>query len=432
MLLDHLAAQLQARDANHLRRRLRVRDGTTGGQMCFAGQARLAFCSNDYLGLSQHPRTIEALAEGAQRYGAGSGASPLISGHTAADAALQTVLAEWLAPHIPGAQTLYFGSGFAANMALLTTLGDAQATIFSDKLNHASIIDGAQLAQAVVARYPHANIAWLARKLAACTTPIKLIVTDAVFSMDGSLAPLPALLALAEAHDAWLIVDDAHGFGMLGPQGRGALSHFGLCSQRLIYMATRGKAAGVAGAFVAAHPLVIDWLVNTARHYIYSTAAPPALAHALLTSLHIIESDEGAARRAQLQLLVQLLQAGLPAAVAPYGWQLAASATAIQPLLVGSNATALALAAALDAQGIWVPAIRPPTVPVGTARLRITLSAEHTAADVHQLIDAVAKAARGMQAPISTSSPKPAPPAPPATVQPPQHNLPAPARQAHP
>ena len=359
----------------------------------------LAFCSNDYLGLANHPALVRALAEGAQRYGAGSGASHLISGHSEAHAALEDELAAWLAPCIPNAQALYFCTGYMANLALLTALGGANATIFADKLNHASLVDGALLAKATLQRYAHKSLAVLARQLAACTTPVKLIVTDAVFSMDGDVADLPELLALAERFDAWLVVDDAHGFGVLGDQGRGSLSHFGLRSERLVCMGTLGKAAGVGGAFVAAHPSIIDWLVQTARPYIYTTAAPPAVAHALRESLRLIQSDEGDQRRAHLQQLISQLRSQLAELIAAHpalGWQLADSATAIQPLIVGSNEAALALAAALDAQGLWVPAIRPPTVPVGTARLRITLSAAHSADDVRQLVDALAQAGRDL------------------------------------
>ncbi len=248
-------------------------------------------------------------------------------------------------------------------------------------------------------RYAHRTLGVLAGQLERCTTPVKLIVTDAVFSMDGDLADLPELLALAERFDAWLIVDDAHGFGVLGAQGSGSLSHFGLRSERLIYMGTLGKAAGLGGAFVAAHPTVIDWLVQTARPYIYTTAAPPAVAHALRESLRLIGGEEGERRRAQLLHLIGLLRAqraGLIAAHPKLGWRLAASDTAIQPLIVGDNDTALALAAALDEQGLWVPAIRPPTVPVGTARLRITLSAAHSEGDVQRLIDGLSHAARDL------------------------------------
>lgn len=395
MLIDHLNRQLRERETQALTRQRRIAESPCAPhqRVSRAGQPErelLAFCSNDYLGLASHPTLIEALAEGARQFGAGSGASHLINGHSRAHAALEDELARWLSPCIPNAKALYFCTGYMANLALLTALGDASATIFSDKLNHASLVDGALLAKAPLQRYAHGNLAVLASQLERCTTPIKLIVTDAVFSMDGDLADLPALLALAKRFDAWLIVDDAHGFGVLGPQGRGSLFHFGLCSERLIYMGTLGKAAGLGGAFVAAHPTLIDWLVQAARPYIYTTAAPPAVAHALLTSLQLIGGTEGEQRRVHLQHLIQLLRQQLTALLASYpalGWQLMDSTTAIQPLLIGDNAAALALTAALDARNIWVPAIRPPTVPVGTARLRITLSAAHSEADVQRLVN---------------------------------------------
>jgi 8-amino-7-oxononanoate synthase len=390
--------------AQSLARQRRIAESPCAPRQAFsregdAARALLGFGSNDYLGLANHPALVEALAEGARRFGAGSGASHLIGGHSRAHAALEDDLAGWLAPSIPGAQALYFGTGFMANLALLTALGDASAAIFADKLNHASLVDGALLARAPLQRYAHGNLTVLERQLQGCTAPVKLIVTDAVFSMDGDVADLPALLALAERFDAWLIVDDAHGFGVLGDQGRGSLSHFKLCSQRLIYMGTLGKAAGVGGAFVAAHPAIIDALVQSARAYLYTTAAPPALAHALRESLRLIASGEGDAHRAHLQQRIDQLRAGLAALIAAHpalAWQLAPSSTAIQPLIVGSNAAALALMAALDRQGLSVPAIRPPTVPAGTARLRITLSAAHSAGDVAQLLAGLAQAAHDM------------------------------------
>jgi 8-amino-7-oxononanoate synthase len=405
MLIEHLTQQLREREAASLRRQRRIAESPCAPRQRVAveGEAAremLGFCSNDYLGLANHPALIDALAEGARRFGAGSGASHLVSGHGRAHASLEDRLAEWMAPQIPGAKVLSFCTGYMANLALLTALGDAEATTFADKLNHASLVDGALLAKAPLQRYAHGNLQVLERQLEACTTPIKLIVTDAVFSMDGDLADLPALLALAERFDAWLIVDDAHGFGVLGPQGRGTLAHFGLCSERLICMGTLGKAAGLGGAFVAAHPVIIDWLVQSARAYIYTTAAPPAIAHALLASLDLIASDEGDKRRAHLQALITTLRSELAALIAAHprlGWRMAESETAIQPLIVGHNAAAMALAAALDAQGLWVPAIRPPTVPVGTARLRITLSAAHSQADVRRLVDALAHAAGAMR-----------------------------------
>ncbi|MEN9474506.1 MAG: hypothetical protein RIS48_1226 [Pseudomonadota bacterium] len=392
MLIEHLNRQLLELDAAALRRRRRtVLSPCAPSQQLQQGGQMLAFCSNDYLGLASHPELVEALAEGARRWGAGSGASHLVSGHSLAHAELEQELARWLQPHIPAAQALLFCSGFMANLALMTALGDAQTTLLADKLNHASLIDGALLAKARLQRYPHGRLDQLERLLCDCQTPLKLIVTDAVFSMDGDLADLPELLRLAEAYDAWVVIDDAHGFGVLGAQGHGSLEHFGLCSERLIYMGTLGKAAGLSGAFVAAHPTVIEWLLQRARSYIYTTALPPALAHALRASLALIEGPQGQQRRARLQDNVAQLRAGLAALLEGQpAWSLAESATAIQPLIVGGNDLAMRLSAALEAQGLWVPAIRPPTVPAGTARLRITLSAVHEPAQIQRLLAALA------------------------------------------
>ncbi|WP_179400737.1 8-amino-7-oxononanoate synthase [Burkholderia guangdongensis] len=396
MLIEHLNRQLRERAEQSLTRQRRTTLSPCGphARVRHEGVERsvLAFCSNDYLGLANHPALVAALAEGAGRWGVGSGASHLVSGHGEPHDALESDLAGWLAPSIPGAKALFFGTGYLANLALLTALGDARATLFADKLNHASLIDGGLLARADMQRYPHGRLDVLEGQLQRCTTPIRLIVTDAVFSMDGDLADLPALLDLAERHDAWLIVDDAHGFGVLGPQGRGSLAHFGLRSERLIYMGTLGKAAGVAGAFVAAHPTIAEWLLQVARSYIYTTAVPSAIAHALRASLELIAGDEGARRRASLQQRIRQLRAGLADLIArrpSLGWRLPESATAIQPLIVGDNERALSLSAALEAEGLWVPAIRPPTVPLGTARLRITLSAAHAEGDVERLLAAL-------------------------------------------
>ena len=400
-LLEHLQQQLEARDVQQLRRRLKTTQATAGGQVRVwdgspssePGQGYLAFCSNDYLGMAQHPGVVDALCEGAKLYGAGSGASHLISGHSPAHAHLETELARWALDCIPDARALLFSTGYLANLALITTLGDGRATLFSDKLNHASLIDGALLSKAQSLRYPHGDTERLANQLSACTTPIKLIVTDAVFSMDGDLAPLAELLRLAELHDAWIVVDDAHGFGVLGLRGRGSLAHLGLRSSRFIYMGTLGKAVGASGAFVAANPVVIDALINLARPYIYTTASPPAVAHAIAASLRFIEGPDGDTRRAALLERQAQLRDGLSAWVTDQGWNLGASHSAIQPLIVHDNATAMTLSTALQSQGLWVPAIRPPTVPVGSARLRITLSAMHTQDDVSRLLSALKRAA---------------------------------------
>ncbi|MBB2921030.1 8-amino-7-oxononanoate synthase [Cupriavidus alkaliphilus] len=397
MLLEQLKQAAEQRHALALTRRRRIAHSACAphqavGEDGTEAESLLTFCSNDYLGLANHPHVIAALVEGAQRYGAGSGASHLVSGHSLAHAQLEAELARWFAPHIAQARTLYFCTGYMANMAVLTALGAAGATLFCESLNHASLIDGARLARAEVQRYPHCDTAALEALLAASTSARKLIVTDSVFSMDGNVAPLRQLLALAERYDAWIVVDDAHGFGVLGERGHGVLEALGLSSERFVYIGTLGKAAGVAGAFVAAHETIIEHLVNTARPYIYTTAAPPAVAHALLASLAIIEGDEGQQRRAQLARCIALLRQGLAQLAAIAGWTLGDSQTAVQPLIVGDNGAALALSATLEADGIRVGAIRPPTVPEGTARLRITLSAAHTEADVRRLLDALSAA----------------------------------------
>ena len=394
MLMTRLQQELAALEQAGLRRRRRVVTGPCGPlqQLAGAEQPRLSFCSNDYLGLAGHPALAEALAEGAQRWGVGSGASHLVSGHSQVHEDVEQGFARWQSAHIPQATGLLFCSGFMANMALMTALGDGQTTIFSDKLNHASLIDGARLADADVRRYMHGDLAQLERLLQRCNTPQRLIVTDAVFSMDGDLADLPALLRLAEQHDAWLVVDDAHGLGVLGAHGHGSLEHFGLHSERLIWMGTLGKAMGVAGAVVVAHATIIDWLVQRARPYIYTTGMPPALAHVLLASMALVESEEGDARRAHLQAMIGRLREGLGALLSGHAhWSLPESSTAIQPLIVGSNEEALHLSAALERQGLWVPAIRPPTVPAGTARLRFTLSAAHTGEQLDRLLATLAR-----------------------------------------
>ena len=285
---------------------------------------------------------------------------------------------------------LTFSSGYLANLAILTSLAGRDDAIFADRLNHACLNDGALLSRARFVRYPHADVAALEKRLAASTARRKLIATDAVFSMDGDIAPLIELAALAGAHDAWLVVDDAHGFGVLGGRdapGRGALAHFGLQSKRIVYMGTLGKAAGVAGAFVAAHPAVIDTLVEAARSYMFTTAAPPLLADALRASLKVIRED--AARHAHLGSLIVRVRDRMRETP----WRLLESHTAIQPVIVGSNAAAVDFAEALWLRGFWVPAIRPPTVPKGTARLRISLSAAHSLAEVDALVDALAELA---------------------------------------
>lgn len=321
--------------------------------------------SNDYLGLAADPRVVEAMQRGTAIYGAGSGASHLISGHSQAHSALEQRLADLLSPWVPSARALYFSTGYMANLALISALAGKEAEIFSEALNHASLIDGARLARAKLSVYPHRDLSTLEQLLSHSQVKDKLVITDSVFSMEGDIAPLRELLALCERHGAWLVIDDAHGFGVLGEGGRGVLEYLTVSSPQLIYMGTLGKAAGVAGAFVAAHETVINWLIQRARAYIYTTASPPAVAHALLTSMEIIAGEEGRQRRTHLHALIARLRERLQFK----RWRLLASETAIQPVIIADNATTIATGQALMAQGLWVGAIRPPTVPAGTARL---------------------------------------------------------------
>ena len=380
-LIAGLDAALAARRAAGLERRRHAIASPQGPRVTVDGRELVAFASNDYLGLANAPALVGAVRDAASRWGTGAGASHLICGHFEPHEALETELAAFIAP-CASARALTFSSGYLANLAILSTLAGRRDAVFADRLNHACLNDGAQLSRAGFVRYPHGDMDALERALAGSRASRKIIATDAVFSMDGDVAPLPRLLELADAHDAWLVVDDAHGFGVLG-EGRGSLAHFRLESERIVYMATLGKAAGVAGAFVVAHPSVIDTLVQTARPYIYTTAAPPLLAQAARAALAIIHDDTG--RRAHLVGRIGQFRdgaRGLP-------WKLLPSLTAIQPLVVGDGGVAMSLAAALQARGFWVPAIRPPTVPQGTARLRVSLSAAHSTEDVAGLLAAL-------------------------------------------
>ncbi len=359
----------------------RVVDSPQGAYVVVDGRRLTAFASNDYLGLAADPRVVEAGKRALDRYGVGAGAAHFVCGHMTPHHLLEQRLAEFMGMR----KTIFFPSGYAANIGMLTALAGRGDIIFADKLNHACLNDGALLSRATFKRYAHGNMAKLRALLAsqADSRGRKLIVTDAVFSMDGDLAPLPALLELAEEFDALLLIDDAHGFGVLGKNGRGSLSHFGLNSDRIVYMATLGKAAGVYGAFIAGDENVIEWILQSARTYLFTTATPPVIAAALLTSLHILDNEDE--RREQLNANIQIFSQGLKL----QRWQLQPSITAIQPVIVGSNHAALQAADALRTRGFWVPAIRPPTVPPGRARLRISLSAEHTLADIMDLIVAL-------------------------------------------
>jgi 8-amino-7-oxononanoate synthase len=374
-----LQNELNERATQGLLRRRRSLATPQGVRITVDGKAYLSFCSNDYLGLANHPQLIAALQQGAQQFGVGSGASHLVSGHFDAHQSLEQTLADFVGK--PAALT--FSTGYMANLGVVQALVGRGDIVFADKLNHASLNDAMLLSRAEVKRYRHNDMAHLAQLLSASKSGRKLIITDAVFSMDGDIAPVAELLALCEQYDAWLLVDDAHGFGVLGEQGKGVMSHFKLDSPRIIYMATLGKAAGVSGAFIAAEAVVIDTLLQNARSYIYTTASPPALSVALLASLQLLREENW--RRERLQQLITQLRDGMRG----LPWALLESSTPIQPLLVGGNEAALALSDSLRARGIWVPAIRPPTVPQGTARLRITLSAAHEKKDVDELIGAL-------------------------------------------
>ena len=361
-----------------LRRRL-VRESAQGPRIVVDGREYLAFCSNDYLGLANHPRIVEAAIDAALRHGVGEGASHLLSGHSVVHERLEAKLAQFL--EMPRA--LLFSSGYQANIGAITALAGPEDAIFSDALNHASLIDGVRLSRAQVVRYPHADLKFLERALADSRVRTRLVVTDGVFSMDGDIAPLPTMLDLCERHDAWLLLDNAHGFGVIGPEGRGSAAHFGLRSPRIVYVGTLGKAAGVAGAFVAGAAEVVETVLQRARTYIYNTASPALLAAAVEESLQLIREEEW--RRERLYRWIGALKQAL------HGTDvvLAPSDTPIQPLLIGGNAEAVSASAALRERAILVPAIRPPTVPEGTARLRISLSAAHGEDDVARLAAAL-------------------------------------------
>jgi 8-amino-7-oxononanoate synthase len=378
-IFAEIADELSQLDRQGLRRGRRSLESPQGPRVRVDGRDYVAFCSNDYLGLAAHPQLIEAVREGAARYGVGAGASHLVLGHTDAHHALE----EQLAGFVGLPRALLFSSGYLANLGIVTAMVGRDDAVFADRLNHASLNDAALLSRATLRRYPHLDLDALQRVLAASRARRKLIVSDAVFSMDGDIAPVPGLISLAERYDAWLLLDDAHGFGVLGPAGQGTLAHFNVRSPRVVLMATLGKAAGVFGAFVAGGAEPIEWLIQRARSYIYTTATPPMLSVALLKSLELIRRESW--RRSRLRELIALLQARLQSR----RWTLAPSMTAIQPLVIGGNDEAVAVSERLAGDGLLVPAVRPPTVPQGTARLRISLSAAHEAGDVERLAGAL-------------------------------------------
>jgi 8-amino-7-oxononanoate synthase len=372
-----LAAELADIERQGLHRRRRLLDSPQGAHVRVDGRDYLSFCSNDYLGLASDPRIAEAAAESIRRLGLGAGASHLVSGHHRIHDDLERALAKFVG--LPRA--LLFSAGYLANLSVVTILAGRSSDVFADRLNHASLNDAMILSRARCKRYAHCDLAALESMLAGSDAADKIVITDAVFSMDGDIAPLSGIARLCERYAAWLVVDDAHGFGVLGAKGAGALSHFGLDSAHIAYVGTLGKAAGVSGAFVAGSEQLIELMVQRARTYIYTTASPPPLAAALMKSVEIMQSEDW--RRGRLVDLAARLSRGLELRK----WRLAASQTAIQPLIVGDNSETVRLSDALATAGILVPAIRPPTVPKGSARLRISLSAAHTEADVDLLIE---------------------------------------------
>ena len=376
-----LEARLTERRANALYRSRLILESPQGVEVLIGDERLLSFCSNDYLGLAQHPDVIAAFQRGAERYGVGAGASHLITGHSRAHHALEEELAEF----VQCERALLFSTGYMANLGVVTALSDRHGSIYEDRLNHASLIDAARLARVRVKRYAHVDVTQLRRLLDEKPGGGRLITTDAVFSMDGDLAPLLELAALAAKSDARLIADDAHGLGVLGAHGRGSLEHWGVPAKSpVVLIGTLGKALGTFGAFVAGDATLIETLIQQARTYTYTTALPPAVAEATRASLRIVREEPW--RRQRLRDLVARFRAQASA----LGLTLAPSDTPIQPVILGTAQRALAAAEQLRSRGILVPAIRPPTVAQGSARLRITFSAAHQDVHVDRLLEALA------------------------------------------
>lgn len=380
---DWVLAALAERRQHNLMRRTITLDSAQTPHTRINNQAYTAFCSNDYLGLADHPDVIQALQLGALKYGVGGGSSHLVCGHLAPHQALEDALADWLGYD----RVMLFSTGYMANLGVISALADKNRPVLQDKLNHASLIDGAMLAQASLRRYLHGDVVSAERLLAKSATP-GLLVTDGVFSMDGDVAPLLELSRLARQHEWMFMVDDAHGLGCLGEQGKGCLSLSGLNANSLpILVGTFGKAFGTAGAFVATSHDYAEYLTQFARPYVYTTSMSPAIASATLASLQIIQSAEGQDRRERLARHIEYFRQrvqSLPVELMP-------SNTAIQPIIVGDSKAALDIGEQLKTLGIWCTAIRPPTVPVGRARLRITLSAAHSDNDLVLLCDSLEK-----------------------------------------
>ncbi|TAM35233.1 MAG: 8-amino-7-oxononanoate synthase [Rhodanobacter sp.] len=389
-LLDRLAARTLAREHASLHRRLQVIEQVDGPWLVRNGQRLLGFCSNDYLGLAQHPQLIAALKQAADETGVGSTSAHLICGHRREHAELEDVLAAWTGRE----RALLFSTGYMANLGIQQALLSAGDLCVQDKLNHACLLDGTKLAGAELKRYPHVDVAGAARQLASRPQAAALLATDGVFSMDGDLAPLAELATLAGREGAALMVDDAHGLGVLGADGAGYVAGQGFGQHEVpLLMATLGKALGASGAFVAGSAALVDGLTQFARTFVYTTAMPPALAAASCVAVRLARSENW--RREKLQALIARFRAG----AAQLGLRLANSPSAIQPLLLGDADTALAATQWLEARGLLVTAIRPPTVPAGQARLRITLSAAHDEAQVDRLLAALSELPQGAHRP---------------------------------
>lgn len=383
---QRFTGRLKQRDDQHLYRHRPLVFSPQQPQMQINGVHCINFCSNDYLGLANHPQIKQTLIEAlqSQTVSYGSGAAHLVTGHHLEHHLLEDELADWLGVE----RVLLFSTGFMANLAVLQTFTQKGDLILGDKLNHASLVDGALHSEADFKRYPHRDLKSLEKRLKAAKDSQQqpIIVTDGVFSMDGDLAPLEAIQALAQRYQAWSIIDDAHGFGVLGQQGRGTLNHFGLKpDNNTLQIGTLGKAFGCSGAFVAGSQVAIEAMIQFARPYIYTTATPQLNAIAVREALKIIQQADN--RRQKLQTLIEQFQTGAQ----QIGLKLLASPTAIQPILLNDSQRALQWSNALKQQGFWVAAIRPPTVPKNQARLRVTLSAEHSTVQLQNLLSALSR-----------------------------------------
>lgn len=381
---NELETALQQRKAASRYRQNRLREGQQGVNVIIDGSPFISFSSNDYLGLAAHPAITKAFIDVANEQGVGSGAAHLLTGHSTYHQQLEEALAEFTGQQ----QALLFSTGYMANLAVIDGLLGSSDAVVQDKWNHASLLDGGRITDATQYRYPHADMQLLHKRLHnAAEAKHKLIVSDGVFSMDGDIAPLPDILALAEQHKAGVVIDDAHGFGVLGQHGKGSIEHWNIAADKApIVVGTFGKALGTAGAFIAADSTVIETLVQQARSYVYTTAQPVAVAAASLKSLELVEQESW--RRDKLTKLIEQFRAG----ATQLGLNLMPSSTPIQPVVIGDDADVLAVAKSLEQQGLLVAAVRPPTVPKGSGRLRITFSAEHTEQHVEQLLAALESA----------------------------------------